>query len=365
MKTYDVTRTLYKVSDFLSWQRSGTLILSPSFQRRSVWKKGAKSYLIDTIVRGLPIPILFLRERRTDLDSFEPIREVVDGQQRIRTVISFISPNLLKDIDKDRDIFTILRSHNKELAGKPFQKLSSEIKARILDYQFSVHVLPPGIDDREVLQIFARMNSTGTKLNYQELRNAEFFGEFKTCMYDLALKHLNRWRSWKIFTEDNISRMAEVELTSELAIFILSGISPKKKVLIDKFYKDYDDEFPERSELEKRFDKVMDTIDESLGADMPLLPYKNKTLFYGLFIVIYKILYDEHKLTEHIRPAQVTQKQIYSLMSYGERIQRKDIPLELVDAITHRTTDLSSRKILVKHLLSAALRNDGQSRSSI
>lgn len=353
MKVFDVTRTLYKVSDFLGWQKLGTLISSPSFQRRSVWKKGAKSYLIDTIIRGLPIPILFLRERRTDLNSFEPIREVIDGQQRIRTLISFISPELLKDLNEDRDIFTVLRSHNKELAGKPFTKLSNDIKARILDYQFSVHVLPPGIDDREVLQIFARMNSTGTKLNNQELRNAEFFGEFKTCMYELALKHLNRWRNWKIFTEDNISRMAEVELTSELAIFMLDGISAKKKSIINKFYKDYDEDFPQRAEIERRFDKVMDSIDDTLGSEMSILPYKNKTLFYGLFIIIYEILFDSKSLTERIKSAQLTQQHINNLRAFAEKIEKKDITLKLLDAITHRTTDVSSRKILVKHLLSA------------
>lgn len=353
MKIFDVTRTLYKVSDFLGWQKSGTLISSPSFQRRSVWKKGAKSYLIDTIVRGLPIPILFLRERRTDLNSFEPIREVIDGQQRIRTLFSFISPELLKDLNEDRDIFTVLRSHNKELAGKPFRKLSDDIKARILDYQFSVHVLPPGIDDREVLQIFARMNSTGTKLNNQELRNAEFFGEFKTCMYELALKHLNRWRNWKIFTEDNISRMAEVELTSELAIFMLDGISAKKKSIIDKSYKDYDEDFPQRAEIERRFDKVMDSIDDTLGSEISILPYKNKTLFYGLFVIIYGILFDSKSLTERIKAAQLTQQHINNLRAFAEKIEKKDIALELLHAITHRTTDGSSRKELVKHLLSA------------
>lgn len=46
-----VTKTVFKVGDFVSWQKAGQLQLSPKFQRRSVWKKGAKSYLIDTIAR--------------------------------------------------------------------------------------------------------------------------------------------------------------------------------------------------------------------------------------------------------------------------------------------------------------------------
>ena len=296
MRTFDIARTQYKVSDFLSWQQAGTLALSPNFQRRSVWKRGAKSYLIDTIVRGLPIPILFVRDRPADLNSFEPIREVVDGQQRIRTVISYIAPRLLKDLNENQDIFTVLRSHNRELAGKKFEQLSDKIKNRILDYQFSVHVLPPGTDDREVLQIFARMNSTGTRLNAQELRNAEFFGEFKTSMYETAVKHLHRWRAWAIFTEDNISRMEEVELTSEFAIYMLQGISGKNKGLLDRVYREKDSYYPEKDEIERRFDVVMASIDDVFGSDLPNMSFHLKTLFtdYLLLSIKYNLMTISH-----------------------------------------------------------------------
>jgi hypothetical protein len=45
-----IQKTFYRVGDFVSWQKAGTLELSPAFQRRSVWKPGAKSFLIDTRV---------------------------------------------------------------------------------------------------------------------------------------------------------------------------------------------------------------------------------------------------------------------------------------------------------------------------
>jgi len=91
----NIQKTLYKVADFVSWLKNRQLELSPEFQRRSVWKPGAKSYLIDTIIKGMPIPIIFLRDKRTDISQFEPIREVVDGQQRLRTVLSFVCPEYL------------------------------------------------------------------------------------------------------------------------------------------------------------------------------------------------------------------------------------------------------------------------------
>jgi Protein of unknown function DUF262 len=82
LRPMNIKHQEFKVSDFLSWQREGSLELSPSFQRRPVWKPSAKSYLIDTVVRGLPVPIIFIRER-INLTTQTTIREVVDGQQRV------------------------------------------------------------------------------------------------------------------------------------------------------------------------------------------------------------------------------------------------------------------------------------------
>ncbi len=199
MSELQTLRTQYRISDFVAWQRDNALELNPNFQRRPVWKKGAKSYLMDTIIRGLPVPIIFLRDLRSDLKTLKAKRDVVDGQQRIRTILSFIDHKLLKDFDPARDDFTIDPTHNEKLGGKSFAQLDREHKQRILDYQFSVHSFPADTDDREILQIFARMNATGVKLNAQELRNADFYGRFKTLAYKLAMEQLNRWRDWRIF----------------------------------------------------------------------------------------------------------------------------------------------------------------------
>jgi uncharacterized protein with ParB-like and HNH nuclease domain len=117
----------FKVSDFLSWQREGSLELSPSFQRRPVWKPSAKSYLVDTVARGLPVPIIFIRER-INLTTQTTIREVVDGQQRLRTLFSFRDRGSLSDFDINRDSFSVSAQHNKELAGKKFAELNDSTK---------------------------------------------------------------------------------------------------------------------------------------------------------------------------------------------------------------------------------------------
>jgi uncharacterized protein with ParB-like and HNH nuclease domain len=127
--------------------------------------------------------------------------------------------------------------------GRDSEILSDPDKQKILDYQFSVHSFPSDTDDREILQIFARMNSTGVKLNAQELRNAEFFGAFKKISYEIATEQLNRWRDWKIFTVDQIARMNEVELSSEFMLLIIAGVLEKNNSTIDNYYKKFEDSF--------------------------------------------------------------------------------------------------------------------------
>lgn len=349
MKTWQINRTVFKVSDFLSWQKAGNLDLTPPFQRRAVWKKGAKSYLIDTIVRGLPIPIIFIRDRQSDSFSFEPTREVVDGQQRLRTLIGFTAPKYLKDYNEGIDSFKISRSHNKELANKSFDDFDKDTKQRVLDYQFSVHVLPADISDREILQIFARMNSTGTKLNKQELRNAGWFGEFKMSVYDSALKYFEEWRKWKIFTDDNIARMDEVELTTEFYSLMIRGLTGKSQNALDKLYDDYDEVFKERNIIERRFEHIMDTISNNLGDYLPQSPFKKKTLFYILFAVIYDLCFGLDSVLKNTTSNKFTITQANILRNIGADLEEGKVDKKILEAATRRTTNPLERKTLLSY----------------
>ncbi len=351
MTTINIQKTFYKIGDFISWQKSGSLVLTPDFQRRSVWRPGAKSFFIDTIVRGFPIPIIFLRDQRIDLTSFEPKREIIDGQQRLRTVISFISPELLPDFDPKKDEFTVRAVHNKELANKKFKDLSQDIQRQILEYQFNVHVLPSWVDDRDVLQIFRRMNSTNYPLTPQELRNAAYFGLFKTLAYDIAAQQLHRWRKWRTFTEDNIARMLEVELTSEFLVLMLQKkISGRNPSAIDGFYERYDSELSEKDELESRFNIIMDTIDDKLGSDIQHSPFGRKTVIYSLFAYFYDAIFGLESDLTTITPQSISPETISWVKLAGERIQNRTAPDNVLQASDRRTTNPIERNALFSYL---------------
>ncbi len=356
-----INKTVYKVNDFLSWQRSGSLLLSPNFQRRPVWRLVAKSYLLDTVVRGLPIPIIFLRER-TNVRTLEPEREVVDGQQRLRTLISFIEPAALKDYDQSKDEFVIRKTHNSDLAGKAFAQLDRETKAQILNYEFSVHVLPASTGDREVFKIFARLNSNGVKLTRQELRNASFFGPFKESMYELAYEQLSRWRNWKIFTESGIARMEEVELTSELALLMFIGIQGKSQPTLDKTYERFEEEFPSENEIARRFRLTMDKIEDLLGHQMQTLAFSRKTLFYILFAFIYDELYGLRPTAKFeviegpsatlkkVPPAKISQKVKDGVQRASDAIKNEQVSEELLKVLRGATGNLGTRQTQMRFL---------------
>ena len=347
----NIAKTVYKVSDFLSWQRTKSLILSPSFQRRSVWPKAAKSFFIDTVVRGLPIPIIFLREQ-TDLKTLEPIREVVDGQQRLRTLISFIEPELLKDFNPDRDSFVVEKAHNSGIAGKTFRQLTADIRKHILNYDFSVHILPSDTDDREVLQIFARMNATGVKLNGQELRNAEYYGVFKTLAYELAYEQLSRWRSWKIFSENDIARMLEVEESSDLMLLILSGIHGKAQSTLNRVYKAYDEEekLPEAPELARRFRLVMDKIEETFGGHIRSSAFSRKTLFHTLFTFYYDLLFGLNTPLKRQKVKDLPSETVAALKEASDQILHGTLDEELAKVLRGATSHPGSRTLRLEFL---------------
>jgi hypothetical protein len=343
MRSFDITPNTLRVADFLAWQRAGTLDINPPFQRRSVWKRGAKGYLIDTVARGLPIPLIFLRER-VDLDTQEITREVVDGQQRLRTLFAFIDPACLKDFDEVDDVFTVQRNQNVEIGGKPFHRLSEAVRTQLLGYKFSVQTLPVEMDDRDVLQVFARINSTGVKLNSQELRNAAYFGEFKTVMYSLAYEQFERWRKWKLLRDDQLSRMIEVELTSDLVANMLNGLLGRSKSRLDSIYKELDDDFPTSDEVTERFRHVMDLIGRMLGDNMEQTIYNGEIHFFTLFVYLYDRLWGLGSAMSPRRPQKLPSDMQTRLLKLSQLYEKGDIPSAVRDAVARSSTDLGRRK---------------------
>ena len=267
----------YTINDFINWQEHEELVLVPYFQRRDVWASKAKSFLIDTIMRDLPIPGIIVRQS-INPKTGKTIREVVDGQQRLRAIFEFYNNQI-----------PVHKAHNKELGGLTFKDLPPTLQSQFRDYTLSVNVLR-GASDAEILNIFARLNSYTLVLNGQEKLNAKYHGEFKTFIYRESSDYLNFFRERRILSNARIIRMGEAEFFSELIIAMIDGLQHGKKV-IENYYKTYDDEFPEADELKEKLSSIVTLIDAILGDKIRSTIYRKSNLFYSLFCASYDIVY--------------------------------------------------------------------------
>jgi len=224
----------------------------------------------------LPTSTIHLREKLSG--SKKTIREVVDGQQRLRTILDFL-----------RDKITISPLDNKNFGGKRFSELPDEVKNHFLNYELAVNVLEDA-SDAEVLDIFARLNTYTVKLNRQELRNARYHGEFKSTVYRLASESISFFTKYRILSPRQIIRMAETELISELLVAMDLGLQDKKKTL-DLYYRNNDREYPKGELFSERYKATIESIKQVFGETINKTRLRRRTLFYSLFCVLYDLTY--------------------------------------------------------------------------
>ena len=343
-------RAAYSPLDFVQWKAANSLSLTPKFQRRGVWKPKARSFFIDTLLREMPIPPIYIRQTQSS-NRDRMIREVVDGQQRISAVLDFLEGK-----------FRLSKTLNAPWAGKAFGKLTDAEKDRITGYAFPTEVFS-GISDLEVLEVFSRLNTYAVALNAQELRNGQFFGLFKQSVYKLGFEHLEFWRRNKVFSEQNVARMLEAEFVSEVTIAFLHGMQDKKKT-ISAFYERYDDEYSRRAQMEKRFRETVDEINSVLGDDLSDTEFRRSPLLYTLFCVIYHRIHGLPGETigsrkalsapnrQDLRDAVQTLSEILSNARSGGSVSAKNAVF--VTACVKQTDNIQPRKVRFSTLYRAA-----------
>jgi hypothetical protein len=144
-----------EIGDLVSMLRSGRLIISPYFQRNLVWRDAHKHDFIDTILRGLPIPQIFLARGAIDLQRMESFTCVVDGQQRLNAIREFIA-----------DRFPV--------HGNYFSGLSNEQKTAFIKYEVPVIDFDLDVGDTRLKDVFKRLNRTFYSLSIIERIATEY-----------------------------------------------------------------------------------------------------------------------------------------------------------------------------------------------
>lgn len=146
--------------------------VSPRFQRRDRWDKVRQSRLIESFLRNIPVPPVYLAE-----DRMQPGRyAVIDGKQRLTAIWEYFNNNFsLRGIEFEPG-----------LNGLKFNDLPVRLRDALCMKTMRVTTLVHGSDGRAQHEVFIRLNTGGEILNPQEIRNVAYSGPLNDAIYTMA-----------------------------------------------------------------------------------------------------------------------------------------------------------------------------------
>ena len=166
----DIQEKPMSIYQFMRLYDQQRLIIDPEYQRNLVWKPEQKSRFIESILLSFPLPPFYVNQQ---VDSRYII---IDGLQRTTTLHQFVNGQFA---------LTGLKAL-KEINGDKFKDLPSGYQARIEDKNILLFVIKPSVPIEVVYELFDRINTGGTPLNRQEVRNCIFQGKSTQLLKELS-----------------------------------------------------------------------------------------------------------------------------------------------------------------------------------
>lgn len=277
--------TSITISNFYEQYQLEKYTFDPPYQRdMNVWDVEQKSFLLDTIFKNFPIPPIFL-EQKINPDTGITNYDVIDGKQRLSTIIGFINNEVPLPEKFGNDVYGndkmngLLFNEIKELAKK-----DEEIKTFVADfwaYSISVEYIE-NPDYKIVDSIFDRLNREGSRLNAQELRKAQYYD---TLLYNDIISFRNNEYILKLTSKLNKNRMEDIGFVTELYIMtdkelIFDGNENE----IDKVFSEIVEKYNEEKSVtvKSRFEKIINLL-KSWDIDYAMYNIEGVSHLYALW----------------------------------------------------------------------------------
>lgn len=296
--------------------------IAPDFQRSFVWKPAEQARFIDSLIKELPIPSLCI-----SYDFKTNKRLVIDGKQRITTIVSFLAdPNFkissLKDIDQrisGKTVTSIKNNAETSILYEKVQNLMIPITVIRCDSSNKSHM-------QYIFKIFHRLNSGGAKLNNQEIRNGLYNGIFNNFLKESvgnaqfrSLMNINNTTNYRYAYEELILRFFSLfdglhSYDGKLSGFVNDYMYSKSQ----KEAKHLDELVTEIDAKRILFNESVKIIFESIF-DSKAMQHKSKAFIEALFIAVIANL-DYLKEQE-----KDTIKRMYEVLSEDENFAFKKL----------------------------------------
>lgn len=172
------------IGEIINLYTEGDLDIHPEFQRIYRWNQGQKSRLIESILLGIPLPSFFVAQRE------DGIWDVVDGLQRLSTIFSFLGIYKNEEGKVEDPLKLTGTDYLPDLEGKYWSEdqdinhLSKELQRAFKREKIDLKIIKKESDEHTKYELFQRLNTFGSSLSDQEVRN---------CLLIMINKPMYNW----------------------------------------------------------------------------------------------------------------------------------------------------------------------------
>ena len=313
-----IPSTNVKIIELYNKIDSERLMLQPDFQRKLVWKTQHKFHFIETILKNFPFPEVYIASSEMDVTAITSKEIVVDGQQRLTTIVDYIKG--------DGDF----ESQNKVTS---FQELDTEGKKKFLNYFVSVRDLK-NLDEDVVKEIFMRINNTEYSLNTVEKLNAQFGdSEFVIFCKQISEKDfqpneentdaivdqetrgvINKFfLDNNVFSENDIKRMNDLQYVMTLVSTLIESDYFSRNSKVMGYVEQYNSDFDRQAIVEK---KILNAISIYNKLELEANSYwLTRTNVFTLLVIFSNIdisLYDLIALKEELLKMDISNRKYFA-----------------------------------------------------
>lgn len=345
--------TDYTVNDIFVNYLEDNFYVNRRYQRKLVWKLDEKRLLIDSILKGIPLPAVLIAQYKLS-ETNKTVLEIVDGMQRLNAIVSFLMGDFGIEYEGQICYF------DPNAYAETFQLLNEgklHVHTHLLPkelcikfYRYQVPAIITGQDNDTIELIFTRINSTGRKISSHDLRQSTAVGEFPDLVRRIA-SHIRKdytyedrinladmpkisvgparngfgvdidtvfWRRHDLITAQNMAESKDEEIIESLvASVLLDRGCRKSKIYLDRLYEKGSQLNSEielkiveqgKDALEKSFTRIFDIFDrifETVDADFSSYLFADKRssgkdeCFRVLFLALYQLVKDAYIITDY------------------------------------------------------------------
>ena len=265
------------IGEWISLYESDEIDIHPEFQRFFRWSESQKTSLIESILLGIPIPPIFVSQRP------DGVWDVVDGLQRLSTIYQLMG--ILKD-EKGKKLKPLTLESTKylpSLGGKQWGNedtvdektaLSSDARLIIKRSKIAASIILRESDETAKYDLFQRLNTGGSQLSPQEVRN---------CILVMVNRNLYAWlrdlanyEPFKIcvaLSERPVDEAYDIELVLRFILLSRIDLADLKEVgdvgvfLTERMRQVATDQSFRKTRHEKTFKKTFDCLERTVGDD--------------------------------------------------------------------------------------------------